>query len=289
MPKCYLKNVKILGQTKGEANMKKGIKKAISTIAILTMTFQIGMPMVPGLQTTVLATDTTNSVEEVQENTQPTADKAGTIALSESADATPTEEISRNYEIKEEETWDVSANGDGSIIAKWTRKDKTLTISGTGEMKDWTSDSKEDWHDTQYTNAIENVIIEEELTNIGSYAFSRCSSLKNINMPKGIIYIGPFAFYHCSSIKSIEIPETVRTINQSTFNGCSSLENIMIPQSITSIEREAFAGCSKLKNVIIPEAVKEIGEQAFFRMRKPKQYNNSRKSKKYRELCIIWV
>ena len=83
--------------------MKKGIKKAISTIAILTMTFQIGMPMVPGLQTTVLATDTTNSVEEVQENTQPTADKAGTIALSESADATPTEEISRNYEIKEEE------------------------------------------------------------------------------------------------------------------------------------------------------------------------------------------
>ena len=269
--------------------MKKGIKKAISTIAILTMTFQIGMPMVPGLQTTVLATDTTNSVEEVQENTQPTADKAGTIALSESADATPTEEISRNYEIKEEETWDVSANGDGSIIAKWTRKDKTLTISGTGEMKDWTSDSKEDWHDTQYTNAIENVIIEEELTNIGSYAFSRCSSLKNINMPKGIIYIGSFAFYHCSSIKSIEIPETVRTINQSTFNGCSSLENIMIPQSITSIEREAFAGCSKLKNVIIPEAVKEIGEQAFFRMRKAKQYNNSRKSKKYRELCIIWV
>ena len=270
--------------------MKNRIKKAISTIAILTMTFQIGMPVIPGLQTTVLATDTTNSVEEnLEGNIQPTADKAGTTELSESADTTPTEEISRNYEIKEEETWDVSKNGDGSVIAKWTLENRTLTITGTGEMKNWTSDSKEDWHDTQYTNVIENVIIEEELTNIGSYAFSSCSSLKNINMPKGIIYIGPFAFYHCSSIKSIEIPETVRTINQSTFNGCSSLENIMIPQSITTIEREAFAGCSKLKNVIIPEAVKEIGEQAFFRMRKPKQYNNSRKIKKYRKLCIIWV
>ena len=245
--------------------MKKGIKKAISTIAILTMTFQIGMPMIPGVQTTVLATDTINSVEEnLEENIQSTADKVGTTELSESTDTTLTEEISRNYEIKEEETWDVSANGDGSVIAKWTLEDKTLTISGTGEMKDWSLDSKEDWHDTQYTNAIENVIIEEELTNIGSYAFSSCSSLKNINMPKGIIYIGPFAFYHCSSIKSIEIPETVRTINQATFNRCTSLENIMIPQSITSIEREAFAGCSKLKNVIIPESVKEIGEQAFF-------------------------
>ena len=275
---------------KGEANMKKGIKKAISTIAILTMTFQIGMPVIPGLQTTVLATDTTNSVEEnLEGNIQPTDDKAGTTELSESADTTPTEEISRNYEIKEEETWDVSKNGDGSVIAKWTLENRTLTITGTGEMKNWTSDSKEDWHDTQYTNVIENVIIEEELTNIGSYAFSSCSSLKNINMPKGIIYIGPFAFYHCSSIKSIEIPETVRTINQATFNRCTRLENIRIPQSITSIEREAFAGCSKLKNVIIPEAVKEIGEQAFFRMRKPKQYNNSRKIKKYRKLCIIWV
>ena len=33
------------------------------------------------------------------------------------------EEITRNYEIKKEETWDISANGDGSVIAKWTRND----------------------------------------------------------------------------------------------------------------------------------------------------------------------
>ena len=116
--------------------MKNRIKKAISTIAILTMTFQIGMPVIPGLQTTVLATDTTNSVEEnLEGNIQPTADKAGTTELSESADTTETEEISRNYEIKDEETWDISANGDGSVMAKWTLKDRTLTISGTGEMK----------------------------------------------------------------------------------------------------------------------------------------------------------
>ena len=94
---------------KGEIHMKKGIKKAISTIAILTMTFQIGMPMVPGLQTTVLATNTTNSVEEnLEENIQPTADKVWATELSESADTTETEEISRYYEIKDEETWDVS-------------------------------------------------------------------------------------------------------------------------------------------------------------------------------------
>ena len=152
--------------------MKRGMGKAISTIAILTMTFQIGMPMVPGLQTTVLATDITNSV---QEDIQPTADKAGTTELSESAETTETEEIPRNYEIKEEESWDVSANGDGSVIAKWTRKDKTLTISGTGKMKDWNNhsiDSIGDWHYTQYMYVIENVVINDGITYIGEYAFA---------------------------------------------------------------------------------------------------------------------
>ena len=40
--------------------MKKGMKKTISVIAILTMTFQMGMPMVPGLTSKVFATDMTN-------------------------------------------------------------------------------------------------------------------------------------------------------------------------------------------------------------------------------------
>ena len=57
-----------------------------------------------------------------------------------------TEEIGTEYEIKEEETWDISKNGDGSVIAKWTLDDKTITISGNGEMKDWEYHSKVDWH-----------------------------------------------------------------------------------------------------------------------------------------------
>ena len=44
--------------------MKKGIRKTISVIAILTMTFQMGMPMVPGLTSKVFATNTTIPVAE---------------------------------------------------------------------------------------------------------------------------------------------------------------------------------------------------------------------------------
>ena len=168
--------------------MKKGIRKTISIIAILTMTFQMGMPMIPVWQTEVLAADTT-TVEEQNINEQ-----TGTTELSESADTTETEEISRNYEIKDEETWDVSKNGDGSVIAKWTLKDRTLTISGTGEMKDWNSNSTEDWHNIQYTNVIENAVIEEGITNIGGHAFDGCSSLTSIHIPERVTSIGGVHF-----------------------------------------------------------------------------------------------
>ena len=245
--------------------MKKGIKKAISTIAILTMTFQMGMPMVPGLQTTVLATNTTNSIEEnLEENIQPIADQVGTTELSESADTTETEEISRNYEIKEEETWDVSKNGDGSVIAKWTLENRTLTISGTGEMKEWSFNIKEDWHNTQYTNLIEKVIINEGITNIGEYAFYECDSLTNINIPEGVINIGDYAFEGCSSLKSIAIPEGVTIIGRETFSECSSIKSIVIPKSVTNIERYAFSVCSSLTNITIPEGVTSVEYEAFF-------------------------
>ena len=236
-------------------HMKKGIRKTISVIAILTMTFQMVMPMIPGVTSKVFATNTTIPVVaenleekfktgEVTQNNQSseqidpqevgTSEKVVT-ELSESTDIAQTEEISRNYEIKEEETWDVSANGDGSVIAKWTLRDRTLTISGTGEIKDWIYDNPtEDWHDSQYTNLIQKVIIEEGVTSIGEYAFSGCSSLISITIPEGVTGIGSCAFEECSSLESITIPEGVTSIGILAFEGCSTLESINVDENNTN-------------------------------------------------------
>ena len=253
--------------------MKKGIRKIISIISILTMIFQMVMPIIPGLNSKVFAVENIDLEQE---------------------------EISRNYEIKEEETWDVSANGDGSVIAKWTLKDRTLRISGTGETKDWKYNSKEDWHNTQYTSLIENVIIENGITSIGSYAFYRCSSLESIEIPEGVASINEGAFSGCSSLESITIPSSVTSIVDGAFPGCSSLRSInvdinnknytsesgilfnkgkrelvtypagkkdikeyVIPNSVTSIGSDAFEGCSSLKDIDIPSSVTRIGSSAF--------------------------
>ena len=216
--------------------MKKGIRKTLLMIIALTIIFQMLIPIIPELNIEVFAADETSK---------------------------ETEEISRNYEVKEEETWDISANRDGSVIAKWTLKDRTLRISGTGEMRDWEFYSKEDWHNTQYTNVIENVMIENGITSIGSYAFKGCSSLESIIIPSSVTSIGSSVFFGCSSLKSINISSSVTSIGSDVFYGCSSLESITIPSSVTRIGSSAFEGCSSLESIEIPESVTSIGSGAF--------------------------
>ena len=279
--------------------MKKGIKKAISTIAILTMTFQMGMPIIPAFTSKVFATDMTIPVEA--ENIQVTADEEGITEASESIDTTQPEEISRNYEIKKEESWDISANGDGSVIAKWTLKDRTLTISGTGEMKDWGWTDQGDWHTIQYIDSIKRIIIENGITNIGNSAFEYCTSLTTVTIPESVINIGYNAFTECSSLKNIEIPEKVISIGRYALAGCTSLESInvaannknylsidgvlfskdktqiiqypsaksdakeyAIPNTVISIEEYAFYQCNNLASITIPEGITSIENGTFY-------------------------
>ena len=119
-----------------------------------------------------------------------------------------TEDVTTNYEIKEEETWDVSKNGDGSVIATWDLENKKITISrisGNGEMKDWTTNSSEEWLNRKYINLIENVKIESGVTNIGENAFGRCISLNNVTIPNSITSIEARTFEDCSSLINIQL------------------------------------------------------------------------------------
>ena len=276
--------------------MKKGIRKTIAIIAVLTMTFQMGMPLVPGLTSKVFATNTTIPVAE--EKLQSTVNEEMTTELSESTDIAQTEEISRNYEIKEEETWDVSPNGDGSVIAKWTLRDRTLTISGAGEMKEW-SDVDDNW--SQYTDLIKRVVIENAIISMKCNELRGYNSLETINVssenkdymsengilfnkektkiicypaekkdikdytiPSTVTSIEENAFYKCSNLESIVIPEGVTSIGNDAFYECSRLESIIIPESVTNIGDWTFAWCSGLESITIPEGVSSIGEYAFY-------------------------
>ena len=122
----------------------------------------------------------------------------------------------------------------------------TLTVSGTGAMKDYNYKGAP-WY--QSRDSIKAVVIENGVTTIGEYAFSDCSSLSSITIPEGVTTIGDRAFYGCTGLSSITLPEGVTTIGDSAFWSCDSLTSINIPESVTAIGEDAFSGCKKIQEV----------------------------------------
>ena len=138
----------------------------------------------------------------------------------------------------------------------WSYQNNTLTISGFGDMYDncpW----------GLFAAEINDVVLPNAMTYIGSSAFYGCSSLTSVTIPNSVTSIGDYAFAYCSSLTSVTIPNSVTSIGSSAFYGCSSLTSVTIPNSVTSIGNYAFKNCEKLGTLVLGDKVKNIGDYAF--------------------------
>ncbi len=157
---------------------------------------------------------------------------------------------------------DVTASGDCGENLTWVlTRDGKLTISGTGEMYEYSWDNKTPWKDK--SESITSVVIESGVTSIGHDAFDSCSSLTSIIIPDGVTSIGGAAFSSCSSLTSITLPDSVESIGANAFAGCYSLTNITIPNNVTVIELGAFMLCGSLTDITLPDSLTTIGAWAF--------------------------
>ena len=140
-------------------------------------------------------------------------------------------------------------------------EDGTLTISGTGKMKNY---NYSDNQSPVYINSsVKKVVIEDGVTSIGNDAFSNCSGLISITIPNSVTSIGESVFYYCTSLTTITIPDGVTSIGSSAFRDCTSLTTITIPDGVTSIGSSAFRDCTSLTTITIPNSITSIGEAAF--------------------------
>ncbi len=183
------------------------------------------------------------------------------------------------------------AAGDGSGVT-WQLTENTddpstytLTIRGSGAMKNYLMSSNQPWH--SFRDQITSVVVSPGVTSIGNLAFAlsrniihvdiadsvvsigeqaffKCSSLTNITVPQSVTYIGVNAFDSCTKLSSITLStNNITSIRPHTFSGCSELSSIVIPDGVTSIQSGAFFNCTKLTSITIPGSVTSIAPNAF--------------------------
>jgi len=164
-------------------------------------------------------------------------------------------------------TWEWNcgpASNPGAVTA--ALKEGTLTISGTGAMRDYTNDIDQriafpPWDN--HKSSITNIVILNGVTTVGNSAFENCTDLISVTIPTSVTFIGRYAFYRCIGLASVTIPNNVTSIGSFAFYGCTSLTSVTIPNSVTTIGNQAFWGCNSLTSVTISANVISIGGAAF--------------------------
>ena len=110
------------------------------------------------------------------------------------------------------ETYSGTCGASGNNLT-WVLSRNTLTISGTGAMKDYAEkDHHAPWYDHAWLD-IKNVVVEEGVTHIGAYAFDGCGAI-GVDIPLSVTSFGKkvldsrwfHIYYHGSETdrKSIE-------------------------------------------------------------------------------------
>ena len=92
----------------------------------------------------------------------------------------------------------------------WSLDGTVLTISGNGNMGNYTNSNTSPWG-----KKITEVIIENGVTSVGYSAFYGCEELKKVDIPNSIKKIEAVAFCGCNSITDIVIPNSVKRIENS--------------------------------------------------------------------------
>ena len=82
-------------------------------------------------------------------------------------------------------------------------------------------------------------------------------------IPNNVTNIGSGAFSGCESLKSINIPDSVTNIGNNAFSWCESLTKINIPDGMTHIGDEAFSWCENIPSKIQSDIIKRFGKKVF--------------------------
>ena len=113
-----------------------------------------------------------------------------------------------------ETTYDLSVNGDNSVIATFNDETGVLTISGSGATKDYTSSSSTRTPLYSILTSVKSVVVEDGVTALGDYLLYYNSS------------------YCLNTCTSVSLPTTLTSIGDNNFNGATYVSSFSCPADV---------------------------------------------------------
>lgn len=141
----------------------------------------------------------------------------------------------------------------GSVTWSYDSSNKTLIISGSGNMSSYGS-TPEDF--TKYRALLVTSIYKQAtkievrngVTSIGNNVFRNFAKVTTVTIANSVTSIGTSAFEGCTSLSSVTLPSKLKTIEKNAFKN-TKFSKVTLPDSVTSIGSGAFSGISGLKLV----------------------------------------
>lgn len=135
-------------------------------------------------------------------------------------------------------------------FAQWSFDDNsgTLTVTGTGSMYTYSSESQWPWHSLRLS--IKHVVIEEGIETVGRSSFMNCPSLVSVKLPDTVKTVERYAFSNCNSLNSVTIPSNVTKIDMGAFN-CYNLVEVINKSSLTIKKGDSTNGSIALKALTV--------------------------------------
>lgn len=168
-----------------------------------------------------------------------------------------------------------SCGAEGDNVTWTLDSEGLLTISGTGAMDDFSTNSNA-WGGKG--DSVKSVVIEEGITYIGEYTFYKCGNIESLTLPASLETVAYNAIYSswCQHLTSIHISdlESWLTLSMDSSNmlmgngrtlylNGNPVTDVVVPNGVKSIRAEAFLGCQTLTSISIPDSVESIGSYAF--------------------------
>lgn len=138
------------------------------------------------------------------------------------------------------EEWITREPGQCGDDLTWSYSGGTLTISGSGEMDDYT-EGNAPWQ--EYKDSITALVITGNVTSIGEYAFMDYDSLKDVNFGSAMHTIGKRAFKSCDGLTTFTLPATFRKFGEECFMGCTWLREIRCLGPMPSFKASCLWDC----------------------------------------------